>query len=87
MAWIQTTGPDEATERWKEVYDELFEASPIMQGPREESPLFNALSLHPEFALKLDELFRTIQFGESSLPEADEQLIAVAVSGANECHY
>lgn len=87
MAWIQTTGPEEATGRWNEVYDELQEKFPIMAGDRKESPLFNVLSLHPDFCLNLDELFRTIQFGNPPLDEVDEQIVATEVSGANDCHY
>jgi alkylhydroperoxidase family enzyme len=44
-------------------------------------------SLNPVALERHHALYRTIMYGESRLPRAEREAMAVAVSAANDCHY
>jgi hypothetical protein len=44
-------------------------------------------SLNPKALQAHLSLYRTIMFGASPLSRSEREAIAVAVSGANDCHY
>jgi alkylhydroperoxidase family enzyme len=82
MAWIRTVAPGEATGLLKRLYDEAF----VRAGK-----LFNVLriqSLRPEVLEIGVELYRELMFSpKSPLSRAQREMIAVAVSRSNDCHY
>lgn len=81
MAWIQTLSPDEATGRLRQEYD---------QAVRRAGKIFNIVrlqSLHPEALHSGMQLYTALMLGNSGLSRAEREMIAVAVSAANHCHY
>jgi alkylhydroperoxidase family enzyme len=81
MAWIPTIGKDAADGELSRLYDQI--------APGDE-PLDNILgihSLHPRTLRDHLMLYRTLMHGDGPLPRRERELIAVAVSSANRCHY
>lgn len=81
MAWIKTVDESDATGLLKQVYEaskkRLGRVSGMLQG----------LSLNPEAARAVAQLGFTIQFGNSRLTRAQEEMIGVVVSSMNKCSY
>jgi uncharacterized peroxidase-related enzyme len=44
-------------------------------------------SIHPEALIAHFDLYRELMFGHSDLTRAEREMIAVAVSSVNDCHY
>lgn len=82
MAWIRTIAPREATGLLKRLYDEAASRA---------GKVFNVLriqSLRPEVLEIGVKLYEELMFSpKSPLSRAQREMIAVAVSRANECHY
>jgi uncharacterized peroxidase-related enzyme len=49
--------------------------------------IVKAMSLRPEVLRRSMQLYRELMFGESGLSRVERELLAVAVSCANDCHY
>ena len=82
MAWIRTIPPGEATGLLKRLYDEAVARA---------GKVFNILriqSLRPEVLRAGTALYQEIMLSpRSPLSRAQREMIAVAVSRANGCHY
>lgn len=82
MAWIRTIAPGEATGLLKRLYDEAVARA---------GKVFNVLriqSLRPEVLDAGISLYQELMFSpRSPLTRAQREMIAVAVSRANDCHY
>ncbi len=82
MPWIRTIEPGEATGMLRRLYDEA-----VARAGR----VFNVVrlqSLHPPVLEASIELYRRLMLApESPLSRARREMIAVAVSRANDCHY
>jgi uncharacterized peroxidase-related enzyme len=82
MPWIRTTAPGEATGLLKRIYDEALARA---------GKVFNVVriqSLRPEVLDAGLELYKELMFSpKSPLSRAQREMIAVAVSRANDCHY
>lgn len=81
MPWIQVIEKDEASEKLKEIYNEI-------SGKRGKlSNIMKVQSLNPEAMKKHMELYLTLMFCPSGLSREDRELIAVVVSSLNNCDY
>ncbi|CAA9468382.1 MAG: hypothetical protein AVDCRST_MAG13-250 [uncultured Solirubrobacteraceae bacterium] len=49
--------------------------------------ILDSHSLNPDALRAHTALYRTVMFGPSGLTRAERELMAVAVSAANDCHY
>lgn len=82
MAWIRTIAPGEATGLLSRLYGEAFARA---------GKVFNVLrvqSLRPEVLEIGVKLYEELMFSpRSPLSRAQREMIAVAVSRANQCHY
>ncbi len=82
MAWIHTIAPGEATGLLRRLYDEALARA---------GKVFNVLSiqsLRPEVLEIGVKLYEELMFSpRSPLSRAQREMIAVAVSRANQCHY
>jgi len=82
MPWIRTIAPGEATGLLKRIYDEALARA---------GKVFNVVrlqSLRPEVLDAGLALYKELMFSpKSPLSRAQREMIAVAVSRANECHY
>jgi alkylhydroperoxidase family enzyme len=82
MAFIRTIAPGEATGLLKRLYDEAVSRA---------GKVFNVLriqSLRPEVLEIGVQLYEELMFSpRSPLTRAQREMIAVAVSRSNECHY
>ena len=82
MAWIRTIPPAEAEGLLKQIYDEAVGRA---------GKVFNVLrlqSLRPEVLQAGMELYKALMLSPASpLSRAQREMIAVAVSRANDCHY
>lgn len=82
MAWIRTIAPGEATGLLRRLYDEALARA---------GKVFNVLSiqsLRPEVLEIGVKLYEELMFSpRSPLSRAQREMIAVAVSRVNQCHY
>jgi alkylhydroperoxidase family enzyme len=82
MAWIRTIAPGEATGLLRRLYDEAIARA---------GKVFNVVgvqSLRPEVLEIGVKLYEELMFSpRSPLSRAQREMIAVAVSRANQCHY
>ena len=82
MAWIRTITPGEATGLLRRLYDEAIARA---------GKVFNVLSiqsLRPEVLEIGVKLYEELMFSpRSPLSRAQREMIAVAVSRVNQCHY
>jgi uncharacterized peroxidase-related enzyme len=82
MAWIRTIAPDEATGLLKRLYGQALARA---------GKVFNVLrlqSLRPEVLKAGVALYTEVMISpRSPLSRAQREMIAVAVSRANQCHY
>lgn len=81
MAWIQTIDEDDADGRLAELYGVLAEPG---------GGVDNILKIHSLAPRSLEDhyrLYRNLMYGRSPLSRAQREMIAVAVSAANRCHY
>ena len=81
MAWIKVVPEIEGSAELKAAYD-------YAAGSR--GRVANILSIHsvsPKAMLAHLQHYRELMFGESELTRAEREMLAVAVSSANGCHY
>jgi uncharacterized peroxidase-related enzyme len=82
MAWIRTLAPEEATGLLKRLYDQALARA---------GKVFNVLriqSLRPEILKAGVALYEEVMISpRSPLSRAQREMIAVAVSRTNQCHY
>lgn len=81
MAWIKVIDETEAAGKLREVYAEVGAARGRVAN------ILKLHSLHPEAMNAHLHLYRELMFGRSELTRAERELIAVAVSVTNHCHY
>jgi uncharacterized peroxidase-related enzyme len=81
MSRINVIPYEHATDRLKEIYDELI----IKRGKLAE--VHTIQSLHPESIVKHIDLYLEIMFSKSELSRAEREMMAVIVSVANGCEY
>ncbi len=81
MAWIRRVDESEASSELSDANNEVASL------PREIANIFGVQSLNPAAMLVHVRLFSTIMLGESSLSQADRDLIGLVVSNANGCKY
>ena len=81
MAWIRTIDEAEADGALKQIYDEQR---------REAGAVANILKIHslaPELLRAHVAIYQAAMHGPGELSRAQREMIAVAVSAANGCHY
>ena len=81
MAYISVIGPEEAEGALKRIYDSSIERAGKVYG------IVSIQSLNPEALRAGLKLYKVLMFGESPLSRAEREMIAVATSAANKCHY
>lgn len=82
MPWIKTIPPAEATGLLRRLYDEAVERAGRVWN------VVGLQSLHPPVLEASIELYRRLMLApEGPLSRARREMIAVAVSGVNDCHY
>lgn len=81
MAWIKMIEESEADGALRKVYDEVGAARGRVAN------ILKIHSVHPEAMSTHLALYRELMFGRSELSRPERELIAVAVSVANHCHY
>lgn len=81
MAWIRTVAPEEASGLLRRLYEAAV---------RRAGKVFNVIRVQSPRPLVLQastRLYIEIMSGESGLTRAQREMIATAVSRANDCHY
>ena len=81
MAWIKTVEEAYAASELREVYAAVRTARGHIAN------IFKAQSANPRALRAHLDLYRTLMFGPSPLSRREREMIAVAVSTANHCHY
>ena len=81
MAWIRTIDEDDAQGELRELYERLTEPWGGVDN------ILKVHSLSPASLRGHFELYKTLMRGPSPLTRAQREMIAVAVSAANRCHY
>ena len=81
MAWIRTIDEDDAQGELRELYERLTEPWGGVDN------ILKVHSLSPASLRGHFELYKTLMRGPSPLNRAQREMIAVAVSAANRCHY
>ena len=81
MAWIRTIGKDEADGELSRLYEQIAPGNEVLDN------ILGIHSLHPRTLRDHLMLYRTLMHGDGPLPQRERELIAVAVSSANRCHY
>ena len=81
MAWIQTVSEEEASGDVKRQYDAAV---------RRAGKVFGIVKLHslrPDVMRTFMELYMKIMHAPSGLSRAEREMVATAVSSANDCFY
>jgi uncharacterized peroxidase-related enzyme len=81
VAWIRTIDEDDAQGELRELYERLTEPWGGVDN------ILKVHSLSPASLRGHFELYKTLMRGPSPLTRAQREMIAVAVSAANRCHY
>ena len=81
MTWIKVIDVPEAEGALREAYDEVASAR------GEVGNILKAHSLHPKVLHTHLHLYKELMFGRSELSRPEREMIAVAVSVVNHCHY
>ena len=81
MAWIRTVGKDEADGELSRLYPQVAPGDEVLDN------ILGVHSLHPRTLRDHLMLYRTLMYGEGPLARRERELVAVAVSSANSCHY
>lgn len=84
MAWVKTFTEKEATGRLGEVYAEVMKTA---LGAGRVPNIMACMGVRPEAIPAVWRLNMDITFGASTLGRAREEMIALAVSAVNHCHY
>ncbi len=81
MAWIKVVEESEAGESLRRAYEAVHGARGRVAN------ILKVHSLHPEVLTAHLGLYRELMFGRSELSRQEREIIAVAVSVLNHCHY
>jgi len=81
MAWIRTVGKDQATGKLADLYGR------IAPGDEAVDNILSVQSLHARSLADHLGLYKTLMYGAGPLPRRTREMVAVAVSRANDCHY
>jgi alkylhydroperoxidase family enzyme len=81
MAWIRTIGKDEADGELSRLYQQVAPGDEVLDN------ILGIHSLHPRTLRDHLMLYRTLMYGDGPLSRRERELVAVAVSSANSCHY
>ncbi len=81
MAWIRVIPEDEAEGELKELYQRYQEPSGVVDN------ILKIHSLNPRSMETHFDLYAHLMRGRSKLSRMERELVAVAVSRANACHY
>ena len=81
MAWIEMIEREQASSELAEAYERVA---------GERGTVSNILKVHsvsPRTMLAHLDLYKELMFGQSELTRSEREMIAVAVSATNGCHY
>jgi alkylhydroperoxidase family enzyme len=81
-AWIDVIPEDKAEGLLRELYEKEWD--------RQHNLVDNILkvhSLHPETLRAHIEVYRTVMYGRSAITRPEREMIGVAISAINQCHY
>ena len=81
MAWIKIIRENEATGRLKRLYDQITEPS------GEVDNIMKIHSLNIRSLMAHLDIYKTLMYGRSELSRAQREMIAIVVSGINQCYY
>lgn len=81
MAWIEVVDEQEADSKLSEAYAKVAASRGRVAN------ILKVHSIHPEAMTAHLALYRELMFGRSELTRPERELIAVAVSVVNHCHY
>lgn len=81
MAWIRVIEEGDAEGELQRAYAD------VRSGRGQVANILRIHSLHPRVMSAHLALYRELMFGPSELSRAERELIAVAVSSVNQCHY
>lgn len=81
MAWINVIDEEQADDALRNAYDEVSGARGSVAN------ILKIHSLHPRVMTTHLALYRELMFGKSELTRTEREMIAVAVSVTNRCHY
>ncbi len=81
MAWIRTIDEDQADGKLRELYARVTRPAGGVDN------IMKIHSLNPGSLRGHFEFYRALMRGRSPLSRAQREMIAVAVSAANRCHY
>jgi alkylhydroperoxidase family enzyme len=81
MAWIRTVPKDEATGPLAKLYERFA------PGDQQVDNILGIHSLHPQSLADHFALYKTLMYGGGALSRPEREMVAVAVSKANDCHY
>ena len=81
MSWISTIDKDDAEGELARLYRQ------IAPGDEPVDNILGVHSLHPRTLRDHLMLYRTLMYGDGPLTRRERELVAVAVSSANRCHY
>lgn len=81
MPWIRTIGVAEATGRLARTYDAAVARAGRVFG------IVRAMSLSPPTLDASMQLYQRIMYAPEGLSRRQREMLATAVSAANECHY
>ncbi|MBI4442056.1 MAG: hypothetical protein HY649_01625 [Acidobacteria bacterium] len=83
MSYLPTIDDEQADGKLKEVYAEIRRGRNLTRV----SPVLQAFSMRPEVLDSVQRLSNQATFGGSSLGRRWEEMLSVAVSTWNHCHY
>lgn len=81
MSWIKVIDIADAEAPLREAYEEVASTRGQVAN------ILKVHSLHPKVLTAHLRLYRELMFGKSELTRAEREMIAVAVSVVNKCHY
>ena len=81
MSYIEIRDGDDASEELRAIYRRLSPSGATLDN------ILRIHSLNPKSLLTHYELYRHAMRGPSDLSRAEREMIAVAVSAVNDCHY
>ncbi len=81
MAWIKMISMEEATGALKKMYEKYVEPEGVVDN------ILRIHSLNPKSLRTHYDLYAHLMRGKSDLSRVQREMIAVAVSAINKCHY
>lgn len=81
MTWIRTIRPEEATGRLAKTYAAAIQRAGRVFG------IVRAMSLSPPVLDASMGFYQRVMFAKGGLSRRQREMLAVVVSGANDCHY